>query len=716
MSQGGRQIGSVEYDAKLNTDQLRHDADAAAQTLKTTGDAAEQAFSGKTTAAVSGLRGQLNGLKSELATGFKQGLGIAGGLGFVGIVTGGLQKVTDFLGDATAAAREDQASMDRLTASVKANVPAWDGHTDAIDAAIASAQRLAFTDDDVRDSLTVLVARTHDVGKAIELMGQAEDLARFRKMKLADASEIIGKVFSGKVAAGAKAAGIAIDKQADSTQALAQIQAATAGQAEIYAKGDEGRNDRRQIQIDELIESIGYKLQPVINTALAGLDELLDPEPSVAAGSALDTLIAKNLEAAAASGTFNASQDQVSKTLADVGGQAGDTASLVIQVGKALLSGQGEAEIGAIALGRYADQLGVSIDALNVYVQSGLKAGLTIDQMQEQLQGLVRQQAEHNRMLDRQKSNSDDAAAGTNRLTAAQARYQARLEALARSPGVNLGKLIHIPTAETIEKQAQSIGKAFPNGIAAGLESNVKKVALASADLHYAVHHPLAVLQGKGGFGWLIGQLTSDGLQRGLHSKQPEVRAAAEEKRRTIVELLTGMPAYAWGSKIATDFLAGLRDQGILKLPYGWGISGNFFGIPVGTDRSGNPTGGHTRAIGGATDPWTSYLVGEKGPEVVTMAARGGYVTSTDALRSLSGSVSHGGKVTLELGPQSIAALRGSGLSDRDIGRIAGAVAGAVGDPVGGLLTELGRMSVHPLGPSIGSTAHLRATGARSSA
>jgi hypothetical protein len=187
------------------------------------------------------------------------------------------------MGDFAMSAIEDQQNVDHLTASLKANVPGWNGATDAIDAFIKRGQDLAFTDDDIRNSISQLVTRTHDVTKAMSLTREAMDLARLKGISLADASGILGKVFSGQASA-ARRAGIAIDKNATSTEALAQIQKAAAGQADTYAKSSAGQIAKLNDQFHEMEETLGRGVLNVIDdlgTAFNNLQRAMNPNLAV---------------------------------------------------------------------------------------------------------------------------------------------------------------------------------------------------------------------------------------------------------------------------------------------------------------------------------------------------------------------------------------------------------------------------------------------------
>ncbi len=383
-------------------------------------------------------------------------------------------------------------------------------------------------------------------------------------------------------------------RNADRYRALAQIQAAVAGQAATYAKTATGQWQAIDDRVIQLKQDIGERLLPVEQAALTALDGLINPQaPDL---GPLQSLIDKNNALAAATGNVNAAQNDM---LAGVGVNANNILNFMLQADQALVQGNTNAELSAIALTKYGNAIGVTTDQLKNYILSAEADGLTTDQIIAQLKTLAAAQQQHARQLQIDAANTDAAAASVDRLSGSQARYQAQLDAFAHRPGANLS-MIGMPKKQTVEQQAEGIGKAFSGGIEAGLKANVNAVAAAALALQYAVKHPLAILNGKGGFGWLTGKLQSDGLQRGLNSKKPEVRAAAEAEAALIRNALAGMPTFVWGSKAAADYLAGLRSQGLMRSPYGWGPA--FVGNPFGqypTGGGGGGGGGHTPSSGG---------------------------------------------------------------------------------------------------------------------
>jgi hypothetical protein len=183
--------------------------------------------------------------------------------------------VTGALFAAAKAAAEEDASIARLNAAISANTTITAAQTKEMDAAIEARQNLAFSDDDLRDSLSRLVPRTKDVSKAVGLQAIAMDFARLRGIDLATASDLVGKVFGGNTSILSRY-GFAVEKGTTATEALAMIQKAAAGQAEAYGKTTQGALESIQISIDNTVEDIGRVVLPILAEVLTTFrDEIM---------------------------------------------------------------------------------------------------------------------------------------------------------------------------------------------------------------------------------------------------------------------------------------------------------------------------------------------------------------------------------------------------------------------------------------------------------
>lgn len=206
-------------------------------------------------------KGAAGGLGDGLVTLTKVGvLGLAAGL--VGVI--------GFLGIATKKAMEEQVGIDRMTTALAANVKGFSGNTDSIEALIHKREDLAFSDGDLRDSLTTLVTKYKDVDQAQRIQGVAMDVARLKGISLADATALVTKGMDGNKKILTQL-GIELPKTASAQDRLTAIQAKAAGQAEKYGASAAGGQEAFQIAMDDVIEDVGSGLIPIITAAFGFL-------------------------------------------------------------------------------------------------------------------------------------------------------------------------------------------------------------------------------------------------------------------------------------------------------------------------------------------------------------------------------------------------------------------------------------------------------------
>ena len=175
-----------------------------------------------------------------------------------------------FLMDAAKGAAADEQATARLNQALANLQKATGGSADdlarwknEVDGAIATGQKLAFTDDDVRDSFQSLLAATGDTEEALKRQKAAMDLARGANIPLATATKMLGKLNEENIEV-FKKLGITIGEGATEADALAAVQAKFGGQAEAYAKSSAGQFEQTKIQMAELQEGIGSALLPIM--------------------------------------------------------------------------------------------------------------------------------------------------------------------------------------------------------------------------------------------------------------------------------------------------------------------------------------------------------------------------------------------------------------------------------------------------------------------
>jgi hypothetical protein len=211
----------------------------------------------------------LGGLKKIGAT-------VGNDLKRVAIGLGGLAAgLAGFTALAVKAAIEDEAAASRLNATLKARGLATDSVTAAIEAQIVAAQKLGFTDDDVRGSVEVSTRFTKNYAIAQKMQTVAMDLARSSGMTLEEATLAVGKAYQGT--GGKLLKNLGITKNGIKGQeAMNAILNKTRGSALAYSKTTQGAFDALVIGAGELKESFGDAFRGAITKLFIGLQPYLE--------------------------------------------------------------------------------------------------------------------------------------------------------------------------------------------------------------------------------------------------------------------------------------------------------------------------------------------------------------------------------------------------------------------------------------------------------
>ena len=128
----------------------------------------------------------------------------------------------------------------------------------------------AFDDEAVLQSFQVFVRGQKDVARSLQLTELAADVARGRYTDLESATQLVNKAAMGQIGA-LRRAGIQIDKNATSAQALDALLKAYSGSARTYADSATGSSEKLQVAWENLSEQAGGPL----SKALAGVAEEL---------------------------------------------------------------------------------------------------------------------------------------------------------------------------------------------------------------------------------------------------------------------------------------------------------------------------------------------------------------------------------------------------------------------------------------------------------
>lgn len=522
--------------------------------------------SGNIGKAVSGLDAlaKKGGLVGAMAQGVGQSFGQM--LNPIGLVKDGIGMVTDFLGNAARAAMDEETNIQRLNTTLKDNVTNWDGNTTAIEDQIAQREKLAFSDDALRDSLGTLVIRTHDVNQAFQDQVLAMDIARGKNIDLASATDIVNKAALGNTKA-LKAMGIEVDKNATSTEILTMLQKKFSGQAEEYADSTKGTMESMQIALQDVSEDIGKALLPAMKDLALFVRDTLIP----AIGTVADVL-----------GT---------------GGHVAHEFFNIISLGavnsREAIEGL-QNQVKAIE-----EQYGVTEGALRAWMQAHPDLVAAAGSDYTQLAALATQAAQE---ISKQWQADD-------------LRESARLGAQA-----TMWAAEHAITAAKPDLAAAMNG-AIDVGVVDVIHSAKTRVGDAMDDLKWAMLHPL---EGLAELARIQAELTGSELAAGLASENPFIQAQAQATRDILLEewrKISGVAynqgfnaqrEYSWGLQqfrmptLNVHFPGGVKWADPNHPGYVPGMLGGYT-PPIG---GGNKKKRH-RATGGPVAAGEGYVVGE---------------------------------------------------------------------------------------------------------
>lgn len=178
-------------------------------------------------------------------------------------IGGAITQLPGMMLDFAKAAAEDEKATARLGQTIKNLGGDFDAISGQVNDAIDAGQKLAFSDDEVRDSFQSLATATGSAEEALKRQQIAMDLARGAGIPLQQASKLLGKVTADNVEQ-FKRLGITIGEGASEAEALAAVQAKFAGQADAYAKSTAGQFEQAQLALGEIQEGLGSALLPVL--------------------------------------------------------------------------------------------------------------------------------------------------------------------------------------------------------------------------------------------------------------------------------------------------------------------------------------------------------------------------------------------------------------------------------------------------------------------
>lgn len=116
---------------------------------------------------------------------------------------------------------------------------------------------------------------TKDYEKAQQAALVAADLSKYKQIDYATAIDIVGKVLNGNTAI-LQRYGIEISKNVSAEEAMAELAKRVAGQYEAYGKTLQGQTEILQQRFDDLKETIGKALAPILTNLLQEINPIIE--------------------------------------------------------------------------------------------------------------------------------------------------------------------------------------------------------------------------------------------------------------------------------------------------------------------------------------------------------------------------------------------------------------------------------------------------------
>ncbi|MDE3095604.1 MAG: hypothetical protein KGK07_06345 [Chloroflexota bacterium] len=173
------------------------------------------------------------------------------------------------LGEVVKVARAAQVSEAQLAQAVRTTGLDWERNAKAVDAVLASRRRLAFSDNDLRGSLAILVEETGSLTEALARQQVAADLSRGTHLDLYTASKLVGKVTDENIRVLGRY-GVVVQKGADAQAVMAAVEAKFGGQAEAYAATQQASADRIANSWERAQEQVGGAISSTLPLLASG--------------------------------------------------------------------------------------------------------------------------------------------------------------------------------------------------------------------------------------------------------------------------------------------------------------------------------------------------------------------------------------------------------------------------------------------------------------
>ena len=197
------------------------------------------------------------------------------------VVNGVMDAVTGFLGDSSAAAKEDTVSQDRLALAYKNAGDAVGLSVEAIEAAISANQAKGVSDSEQRAGISDFLDLTGSATDALKLNTAVVELAAAKNISYADAEGIIKSAAAGKMMALEKA-GVEVARGSSITEIATAVNAKFGGSLDAIAETQSGKAriaseklGEAQERVGKIINDVATEVLPVLMSAFADIVDFL---------------------------------------------------------------------------------------------------------------------------------------------------------------------------------------------------------------------------------------------------------------------------------------------------------------------------------------------------------------------------------------------------------------------------------------------------------
>jgi hypothetical protein len=196
-----------------------------------------------------------------------------------------LTQAVDIIRNLATVAAESQQVLGQTQVALESTGKSWAKYGDEIEDAVKAQSRLGFDDEALLRTFSLFIRNTDDVGEALRRNNLAMDVARARFIDLEQAANLVNKAALGQAGA-LRRLGIDAQKGATGLELLQLLTEKYGGSAEAASDDAATAFERSQVAVENLQESLGRLLLPVLGKLATRLEEISRLATNVADGLA----------------------------------------------------------------------------------------------------------------------------------------------------------------------------------------------------------------------------------------------------------------------------------------------------------------------------------------------------------------------------------------------------------------------------------------------